>query len=175
MRVFGWGGWSLGSGSMAGWQWKVFWRQKLMHVWGCRGRGTPGQGCSAGGRKLTRHLQWQREQVRRAGRWPTSPGWGFLFLWLPHDPGGVEQQEFILRVLEARTMLPLCLPPPPDKDSRENLASSRFQDSQSALNFLGLWQHYSGLGRCIPWAPSRCPLLLGRTLVLGFRAHSYPV
>ena len=62
-----------------------------------------------------------------------------------------------------------------DKDSRENLASSRFQDSQSALNFLGLWQHYSGLGLCIPWAPSRCPLLLGRTLVLGFRAHSYPV
>ena len=94
LRVFGWGGWSLGSGNMAGWQWKVFWRQKLMHVWGCRDRRTPGQGCSAGGRKLTRPLQWQREQVRRAGRWPTSPGWGFLFLWLPHDPGGVEQQEF---------------------------------------------------------------------------------
>ena len=53
-------------------------------------------------------------------------------------------------------MLPLSLPPPPDKDSRKNLASSRFQDSQSALNFPGLWRHYSGLDLRVPWAPSLC-------------------
>lgn len=155
----------------------------------CVGLSRPGngQGCSAGGRKLTRPFQWQRED-RRPGRWPMSPGWEVpvpVAASRPRRRG--TSRSFILRVLEARsqnqgvsrTMLPLSLPPPPEKTLEE---SCLFQVSGLPVSLELPWplaallwsRPLHSLG-ALPVCLSRRPLLLGRTVVLRFRAHSYPV
>ena len=139
----------------------------------CVGLSRPGngQGCSAGGRKLTRPFQWQRED-RRPGRWPMSPGWEVpvpVAASRPRRRG--TSRSFILRVLEARsqnqgvsrTMLPLSLPPPPEKTLEE---SCLFQVSglPVSLELEGFAPRMDSLNtpartfsRSRPGAPVLCP------------------
>ena len=102
-----------------------------------------------------------------------------------HNPCGVEQQEFYSHGsggYKSKSKAPAgqCSPSTPDKDSGKNLASSRFQGLPASLGFP--WpvaaqlrsRPLRSLG-ALPVCLSLCPLLLVRTLVLGFRAHSDPV